>query len=286
MNPTSTIFKNPLVRQLIDLALLEDIGIGDITSELTLPMEATARGVLIAKEAGVLAGIDVAGAVFRQVDEATTFTARRRDGERFEAGNELGVVEGSARSVMTAERTALNFLQQLCGIATLTARYVEEVAGTNAKVIDTRKTIPGWRALSKYAVRMGGGHNHRLSLADAVLIKDNHIAVAGSVTRAMESAKRGAPHTMGIEIEVDTLEQFDEALAAGATIVLLDNMPPDTLREAVRRNKGRATLEASGGIRLETLRAVAETGVDVISTRAITSDARTIDISLDVTIKT
>ncbi len=275
---------NPTVRALVELALSEDIGSGDITSDLTLPRDARAKAVMSPREPGMAAGLGVAASIFASVDPSVVVEQIHADGEAFSAGSHLMTVEGDARSVLTAERTALNFAQILSGIATLTAAYVAEVQPLPVRVVDTRKTIPGWRTLSKYAVRMGGGLNHRFGLADGVLIKDNHIAVVGSVGAAVEAARAGAPHTMRIEIEVDTLAQLDEALAAGADVVLLDNMSLDQMREAVRVTDGRALLEASGGVRLDMLRAIAETGVDIISTRQITVAAPPIDIGFDLVV--
>ncbi len=275
---------NPTVRALVELALGEDIGSGDITSDLTLRQDARAEAVMSPREPGVAAGLGVAASIFAAVDPSVSVRQTHADGEPFSAGSHLMTVAGDARSVLTAERTALNFAQILSGIATLTAAYVAEVHPLPVRVVDTRKTIPGWRTLSKYAVRMGGGLNHRFGLADGVLIKDNHIAVVGSVAAAVEAARAGAPHTMRIEIEVDTLEQLDEALAAGADVVLLDNMSLDEMREAVRKTDGRALLEASGGVRLDMLRAIAETGVDIISTRQITVAAPPIDIGFDLVV--
>lgn len=275
---------NPTVRTLIDLALSEDIGSGDITSDLTLPKGARAEAVMSPREGGVAAGLGVAETVFTAVDPTLAVSITHEDGRPFSEGACLMTVEGDARSVLTAERTALNFAQILSGIATLTATYVAAVHPLPVRVVDTRKTIPGWRTLSKYAVRAGGGLNHRFGLADGVLIKDNHIAVVGSVGAAVAAARAGAPHTMRIEIEVDTLDQLDEALEAGADVVLLDNMTLEQMREAVRRTDGRALLEASGGVRLDMLRGIAETGVDIISTRQITVAAPPIDIGFDLVV--
>ncbi|MBA2277456.1 MAG: carboxylating nicotinate-nucleotide diphosphorylase [Chloroflexia bacterium] len=269
---------------IIDLALAEDIGTGDVTTLATVPASTRARGVLLAKAEGVVSGLDVARAVFQRVDTAITFEAFAADGEAVVAGVELGQVVGSARSLLTAERTALNLLQRLSGVATATARHLAAVAGTNARIIDTRKTTPGLRALEKAAVRHGGGANHRFSLADGVLIKDNHLAAIGTpdrVTRAVRQARALAPHTLRIEVEVTTLAELDEALTAGADIVLLDNMDIEQMRKAVRRTANRALLEASGGVTLDRLRAIAETGVDLISVGALTHSAPALDISFD-----
>ncbi|MBM3213669.1 carboxylating nicotinate-nucleotide diphosphorylase [Candidatus Poribacteria bacterium] len=279
-----SILSDPNVRALFDLALQEDVGGGDITSSVTIPPDATADTIIVPRVEGVLAGIDVVAAVFHRVDDRVRIDAAMRDGDRLVAGEPIANVSGNARSILAAERTALNFLQRLCGIATATAQFVAAVEPYPVRVVDLRKTIPGWRALSKYAVRVGGGSNHRFGLFDGILIKDNHIAVCGSVREAIRSARAGAPHTMKVEIEVDTLEQLDEALEAGADIVLLDNMTPARTRAAVERAQGRALLEASGGIVLETVRDYAATGVDIISTSAITS-APPLDIGLDTVVR-
>jgi nicotinate-nucleotide pyrophosphorylase (carboxylating) len=280
------LLQHPDVRTLLELALREDVGPGDITTATIVPRSARAEAVVVAREAGVLAGLDLFAGVFQLLDSGVEVRPRLDDGQQFGAGAVLAEVEGSARAILTAERTALNFLWHLCGMATITALYVAAVEPSAVRVVDTRKTVPGWRVLSKYAVRVGGGQNHRFGLYDGVLIKDNHIAVAGSVRRAVEAARRGAPHTLRVQVEADTLQQVEEALQAGADAVLLDNMPPDVMRLAVEKARGRALTEASGGIRLEQMRAVAETGVDIISTSAITIAARPIDIALDITTAT
>lgn len=269
---------------IVDLALAEDIGGGDVTSRVTVPVESRARGVLIAKAPGVVSGLPVAGWVFERVDAAVRSTARAGDGDRVEPGQVLAEVEGAARGLLAAERVALNLLQRLSGVATLTAAYVDAVAGTGARIVDTRKTTPGLRALEKAAVLHGGGRNHRFGLADGVLIKDNHLAAVGGadrVTRAVRQARAHAPHPLRIEVEVTTLAEAGEAVAAGADIILLDNMDPPTMRRAVETIGGRAVVEASGGITLATVRAVAETGVDLISVGALTHSAPVLDISLD-----
>ena len=232
----------------------------------------------------MIAGLELAAAAFRLVGDGVVFTPKVADGDRVAAGAIVATVSGPARLVMAAERVALNFLNHLSGIATLTRQYADAVEGTGAKICDTRKTTPGLRAFEKYAVRCGGGSNHRYSLNDAILIKDNHIAVAGSVSAAYHSAVAFAGHLVAIEIEVQNLAELEEALAAGARLVLLDNMDNDTLREAVAINAGRARLEASGGVKLERVRSIAETGVDYISTSQITMGAKPLDLGLDVTI--
>jgi nicotinate-nucleotide pyrophosphorylase (carboxylating) len=271
---------------ILDLALAEDIGTGDVTTLATVPAGTHARGTLVAKSSGVISGVDVAAAVFHRVNPTVAYLPRLGDGSRVEPGHAIAEIAGLAHSLLTAERVALNFLQRLSGVATLTARYVGATAGTKAKVVDTRKTTPGLRILEKAAVRHGGGHNHRFGLADGVLIKDNHLAALGApgpgrVRRAVELARVRAPHTLRIEIEVTSLPEAEEAVVAGADVILLDNMDVPALRQAVELVAGRALLEASGGVTLETVRAVAETGVDLISIGALTHSAPALDISLE-----
>lgn len=274
-----------LVESAILNALAEDLGqAGDLTSQAVLSPDAWAVASLSAREVGIIAGLDLAAAAFRLVGDGVSFEPQIGDGNRIEAGGVVALVSGPARLVMSAERVALNFVNHLSGIATLTRRYADEVAGTQAKICDTRKTTPGLRAFEKYAVRCGGGANHRFALNDAILIKDNHIAVAGSVTAAYKAAEAFAGHLVSIEIEVQTLAELEEALAAGARIVLLDNMDNDLLRQAVAINAGRAKLEASGGVQLDRVRSIAETGVDYISTSQITMGSKPLDLGLDVTI--
>jgi len=269
---------------LIELALQEDLSRGDITSEATVPAGRTATAVMLAKQDGVISGIETARAVFSRIDPAVEFTPLVSDGERVTTGTELARISGNARSILAAERTALNLIQRLSGVATITARYAERVAGTGATVIDTRKTAPGMRYLEKAAVRHGGGSNHRFDLGDAVLIKDNHLAAIGGqhpIRDAVLAAKKRAPHTSKVEVEVVDLAGVQEALDAGADIIMLDNMGLDEMRRAVALVGGRALLEASGGITLETIREVATTGVDLISAGALTHSAPSLDISLD-----
>jgi nicotinate-nucleotide pyrophosphorylase (carboxylating) len=267
-------------------ALEEDLGLaGDLTSQATLSPDAMAEAVFRLREPGVICGMPFAASAFEQIGVGLTFSAHAADGDRVEAGEIVATVSGNARLVMAAERVALNFMGHLSGIATLTRRYADEIAGTDARVTCTRKTIPGLRAFAKYAVKCGGGANHRYGLDDAILIKDNHIAVAGGVTKAIQKARAFAGHLVAIEVEVDTIDQFAEALEAGANAVLLDNMKPAELREAVKHNRGQARLEASGGITLETIRKVAETGVEFISTSRITMAAPPLDIGLDIDIR-
>ncbi|WP_375449471.1 carboxylating nicotinate-nucleotide diphosphorylase [uncultured Devosia sp.] len=274
-----------LVERAVLAALEEDLGLaGDLTSQATLSLFATATATLSAREPGVIAGLNLAAAAFRLVGSNVNFAPQLADGDTVAAGKIIATVSGPARLVMSAERVALNFLNHLSGIATLTRTYVDAVAGTKARICDTRKTIPGLRAFQKYAVRCGGGANHRYSLNDAILIKDNHIAVAGSVTAAYQSASAFAGHLVAIEIEVTSLLELEEALAAGARIVLLDNMDNAMLARAVAINAGRATLEASGNVKLDRVRSIAETGVDFISTSQITMGATPLDLGLDVEI--
>lgn len=267
----------------VRMALAEDLGrAGDITSLATIPPGRRASAVLAARKEGVLCGMDLARAAFAAMDPALRFEAHLADGHRLQPGETVATIEGDARALLSAERTALNYVMHLSGVASLTARFADAVAHTTAKICCTRKTVPGLRALEKYAVRCGGGSNHRFGLDDAILIKDNHVAVAGSVTQALRAAKAYAGHLVAIEIEVDTLDQLREALEVGAHAVLLDNMGPDVLREAVAINAGRARLEASGNVDLDTVASIAETGVDYISTSKITMSAPSLDVGLDI----
>jgi nicotinate-nucleotide pyrophosphorylase (carboxylating) len=262
-------------------ALAEDVGEGDVTTDATVDADATGSADVVVKEPGVVCGLDVAEAVLRTVDPDLRFERLVDEGAIVAAGTAVARVEGSARAILTGERTALNFLARLSGIATLTRRYVDAVEGTGAAILDTRKTTPGLRALEKHAVACGGGRNHRFGLDDGVLVKDNHLRAAGSVANAVERLR--AATSLPIEVECDTLEQVAEALAAGADAILLDNMTTDRLRDAVALAGGRARLEASGGVTLENVRAVAETGVDEISVGALTHSARSLDVSLELT---
>ena len=266
-------------------ALLEDLGLaGDITTAATIASDAEATALIAAREAGVASGLACAESAFRQQSGAVKFTALVRDGERLAAGQSVAEARGNARAILSAERVALNYMCHLSGIATHTARFVARVANTKARICCTRKTIPGQRAFEKYAVRCGGGANHRFGLFDAVLIKDNHIAVAGGVGPAIAAARSFVGHLVAIEVEVDTLEQLAEALAAGVECVLLDNFDPDGLRRAVAITSGRCRLEASGGVDLDTVAAIAETGVDYISSSKITMAAPPLDLGLDIDI--
>ncbi|GAA0644498.1 carboxylating nicotinate-nucleotide diphosphorylase [Brevundimonas lenta] len=271
-----------LIEPVVRLALTEDLGrTGDVTAQACIPEGARMRAVFAARKAGVLAGIDCVRLAVLAMDPAAKVELKLRDGDAFEAGAVLAEVEADARAFLAAERTALNLLGRLCGIATLTRAYVDAVAGTKARIADTRKTTPGLRALEKHAVLCGGGMNHRFGLDDAILIKDNHVAVCGGVGEAVRRAKAAAGHLMKVEVEVDGLDQLDEALAEAPDVIMLDNFTLDMLREAVARTAGRVTLEASGGVNLETVRGIAETGVDVISVGALTHSAPSLDIGLD-----
>ncbi|QFT33601.1 putative nicotinate-nucleotide pyrophosphorylase [carboxylating] [Labrenzia sp. THAF82] len=272
-----------MIDEAVKSALLEDWGrAGDVTSQATLPSTATARAVIAARKPGVLAGAGCAESAFRQTDTRLQFDLARNDGDRLAPGDIVAHIEGPARALLAAERVALNFLGHLSGIATATSLFADQIAHTKADIVCTRKTTPGLRAFEKYAVKCGGGANHRFGLDDAVLIKDNHIAVAGGVTNAIEAAKAFAGHLVKIEVEVDTLAQLEEALAAAPDVVMLDNMPPETLEKAVGIANGKVLLEASGGIELDTVRAVAESGVDLISSGWITHSAPVLDLGLDI----
>lgn len=267
----------------VAVALREDIGTGDITTALIVPEGRMAKARILAKEAGVVAGLPVVYEVFRQVDPGVVVTGKASDGDAIAEKQVLADISGPAASILTGERVALNFIQRLSGVATLTNRTVKELEGTTARLLDTRKTTPGLRALEKYAVAVGGGTNHRFGLYDAILIKDNHIAVAGGISQAVAAARRGRPMTMKIEVEVETLAEVAEALQAGADVIMLDNMPLDEMRRAVTMVSGRAAIEASGliGPRISA-HDVAETGVDFISMGSLTYAARALDISLDI----
>ena len=278
------LYNNPQVDNIIKLALDEDIGTGDITTISTIPEEKTAFGKFIAKEDMVICGTDLAKYIFSKVDKSISFEACVKDGDSVKKGEIIATVSGNARNVLTGERTALNFMQRLSGIATRTAVAVKETAGTSAKIADTRKTTPGMRVLEKYAVRVGGGTNHRFNLADGVLIKDNHIAVSGGIKKAVENARKSIPHTLKIEVEVETKEQLEEALEAGADIIMLDNMTNEQMAECVKIVNGRAIVEASGNMGEKKLAEVAATGVDIISVGALTHTVKAADISLKFTI--
>ena len=273
------------IRDLIDRTLAEDLSIGDPTTDILVPPDLESTAVLLAKEEGILAGLDVGLEAFQRFDDRVSTIALLEDGTSIHPGDHLGTIQGRVASLLKAERTAVNFMQHMSGIATQTRRYVEAVEGHPVRIVDTRKTTPGLRFLEKYAVRMGGGQNHRQNLGDGILIKDNHIdALRGdgmSLGDVVKKAIREASHTIRVEVEVENLEQLDEALDAGAGIILLDNMDVEQMTTAVQIAKGKAFTEASGGITLETVRAVAATGVDIISIGALTHSVLALDISMD-----
>ncbi|MFA5072883.1 MAG: carboxylating nicotinate-nucleotide diphosphorylase [Nitrospirota bacterium] len=270
------------IEKLIRDALAEDIGSGDVTIDATIPLESTSTAVMLAKQDLALAGLDVAGAVFHSLDSTIRFEPLKKDGDRITKGSEIARLSGNTRVLLMGERVALNFVQHLSGIATLTAQYVERVKDLPVKILDTRKTTPGLRTLEKYAVRMGGGTNHRFGLFDGVLIKDNHIKAAGSITHAVNKAGNRAHHLLNIEVETKNLDEAQEAISAKADIIMLDNMPLDMMREAVRLIAKRALIEASGNVTLDTVRSIAETGVDFISCGSLTHSAPAVDISLKI----
>jgi nicotinate-nucleotide pyrophosphorylase (carboxylating) len=273
------------VEAAVRAALAEDLGrAGDITTNSTIPAEARANAVIAARHAGVIAGLPLAVEAFRAMDPSLSVQIEKPDGSRVSEGDVVARIEGSARAILTAERVALNFMGRLSGIASATARFQDSIAHTQAKICDTRKTTPGLRVFEKYAVRCGGGANHRFGLDDAILIKDNHIAVAGGIVPALRAAKAAAGHLVAIEIEVDTLRQLDEVLNEGADAVLLDNMTPDALAEAVLSVAGRMITEASGGVSPDTVVGIAESGVDLISVGWLTHSAPVLDLGLDIKI--
>lgn len=278
-----------LLDDIILRALAEDAPWGDITSEAFLPASAVAAASLVAREPGILSGIGVFVRVFELVDPSIAVLALARDGDRLTPGAELARVTGPARAVLRAERVALNLAQRMCGIATLTARYVEAVDGTDARIVDTRKTTPGLRALERQAVRDGGGHNHRFSLSDAVLAKDNHLAVLAAagipLGEAIRAARATIGHTTHLEVEVDRLDQVEEVVSAGVDTIMLDNFTPEQLVEGVALVAGRALVEASGGVNLESVAAIARSGVDIISVGALTHSVRALDLGLDISVQ-
>ena len=269
-----------IMRDFIKRSFQEDIGTGDITTLSTVPEGTQISGRFIAKESGIICGIEVARAVFDYADKNIEFSCSFKDGELVKKGDIIGTISGDAASVLKGERLALNLMQRMSGIATNTNEAVKKIEGYKAKIADTRKTTPGLRVFEKYAVKAGGGSNHRFNLADGVLIKDNHIKAAGGITKAIEAAKKNAPHTLKIEVEVETIDQLKEALKAGADIIMLDNMDNETMTEAVKIADGRAVLEASGNMGEKDLVQVAKTGVDIISIGALTHSVKALDISL------
>ena len=279
-------FLNPIphtvIQHCIDLAFAEDLGrAGDITTASVIASDARTAAHIVARKPGVIAGLEVARAAFVTADKDIIFKSHIEDGEAVKTGTLIAEVSGPARGILIAERPALNFLGHLSGIATLTRQFVDAIKGTSAHICCTRKTTPGLRAMEKFAVRAGGGMNHRFGLDDAVLIKDNHVAVAGGIKQALQAAKSSIGHMVKIEIEVDTLDQLEEVMKEGVDVVMLDNMAPDILRKALDIINGRAVSEASGGVNLDTVRAIADTGVNMISVGAITHSAPTLDLGLD-----
>lgn len=284
MNMTDSLapLPRPLVATAVAEALAEDLGlVGDVTTNATIPADAQSTALLKARAPGFVSGLALARAAFHALDPALAFTVTKPDGGIVATGDTIAEISGSARAILSAERVALNFMGRMSGIATLTARYVAAVAGTRAAIVDTRKTTPGLRAFEKYAVRCGGGRNHRIGLFDAVLIKDNHIIAAGGLERAIKAARDHAGHILKIEVEVDTLEQLERVLQHRVDAVLLDNMSPETLKKAVTMVAGRSLTEASGGVNLDSVRDIAETGVDLISVGALTHSAPVLDLGLD-----
>ena len=273
-----------LIRPIVEAALREDLRSGDVTTESLVPADARATAMVRTREDGVWCGMNVARCAFELLDPRATFFPAQEDGETMKAGDTLLGIAGSARAILSAERVALNFVQRLSGIATLTRQYVQELEGTGARLADTRKTTPGLRLLEKQAVLCGGGANHRFALDDLVLIKDNHVALCGGIAEAVKRARAHVGHAMKIEVECDTLDQVREAAGLHVDIILLDNMAPDVLREAVAIVAGRALCEASGGVNLQTVRAIGESGVDLVSVGALTHGARSIDLGLDIDI--
>jgi len=274
--------ENILIDKIVEQALLEDIGTGDITTEFILPSDLKAKGIIKTSEEGVVAGLDIACLIFKKLDSEIVFQEKIKDGTKVARGKVLAEISGSARTILKGERAALNFLQRMSGIATITSKFCQEIKNLPVRIVDTRKTTPGLRILEKYAVLMGGGYNHRFGLYDAVLIKDNHIAVAGGIKSAVNSVRKQISHMIKIEIEVENLSQLQEALEMKVDIVMLDNMDLETMKEAVKIVKGEALIEASGGITLEKVREIAQTGVDLISVGALTHSVKSLDISMEV----
>lgn len=274
--------ENILIDKIVEQVLLEDIGTGDITSDSIVPYDLKAKGIIKTSEEGVVAGLDIAHLIFKKLDPEIIFQEKIKDGVKVARGKVLAEISGSARTILKGERVALNFLQRMSGIATITSKFCQEVKDFPVRIVDTRKTTPGLRILEKYAVRMGGGYNHRFGLYDAVLIKDNHIAVAGGIKSAVNSVRKQISHTVKIEVEVENLSQLQEALEMKVDIVMLDNMELETMKEAVKIVKGKALIEASGGITLKKVREIAQTGVDLISVGALTHSVKSLDISMEI----
>jgi nicotinate-nucleotide pyrophosphorylase (carboxylating) len=273
---------NPLIDRLIDMAFAEDIGTGDITTDSLVPASSRGCGTIIAKEVLILAGMDIATSVFQKLDPAVRFQSNHEDGAEISRGETVLEVEGCMRALLTGERTALNFLQRLSGIATHVRTYVKALTNSHIRLVDTRKTTPGWRALEKYAVRMGGAHNHRMALYDGILIKDNHIAACGGIPEAVAAARKNISHLLKIEIEVSDMAGVQQALDCGVDVIMLDNMDIAHIRQAVAIIQNRAMVEVSGGITLKNISDLSETGVDLISVGALTHSAKAVDISMQI----
>jgi len=274
--------ENILIDKIVEQALLEDIGTGDITSESIVPYDLKAKGIIKTSEEGVVAGLDIIYLIFKKLDSEIIFQEKIKDGTKITRGKVLAKISGSARTILKGERVALNFLQRMSGIATITSKFCQQVKDFPVRIIDTRKTTPGLRILEKYAVRMGGGYNHRFGLYDAVLIKDNHIVVAGGIKSAVNSVQKQISHTVKIEVEVENLSQLQEALKVQVDIIMLDNMDLETMKEAVKIVKGKTLIEASGEITLEKARKIAQIGVDLISVGALTHSVKALDISMKI----
>ena len=274
--------ENILIEKIVEQALLEDIGTGDITTESVVHSNLKAKGIIKTSEDGIVAGLNIVNLVFKKLDSEIIFQEKIKDGMKVTRGKVLAEISGSSRTILMGERVALNFLQRMSGIATITFKFCQEVKDFPVRIVDTRKTTPGLRILEKYAIRMGGGYNHRFGLYDAVLIKDNHIAVSGGIKSAVNSVRKQVSHTVKIEVEVENLSQLQDALEMKVDIIMLDNMDLDTMEEAVKITKGKALIEASGGITLEKVRKIAQTGVDLISIGSLTHSVKSLDISMEI----
>jgi len=274
--------ENILIEKIVEQALLEDIGTGDITTDSVVHSNLKAKGIIKTSEDGIVAGLNIVNLVFKKLDSEIIFQEKIKDGMKVTRGKVLAEIGGSSRTILMGERVALNFLQRMSGIATITFKFCQEVKDFPVRIVDTRKTTPGLRILEKYAIRMGGGYNHRFGLYDAVLIKDNHIAVSGGIKSAVNSVRKQISHTVKIEVEVENLSQLKDALEMKVDIIMLDNMDLDTMEEAVKIAKGKALIEASGGITLEKVRKIAQTGVDLISIGSLTHSVKSLDISMEI----
>ena len=278
----SSIKENILIDKIIEQALLEDIGTGDITTESIIPYDLKTKGIIKTKEEGVIAGLKIANLVFKKLDSEIIFEKKIKDGTKVARDKVLAEISGPARTILKGERVALNFLQRMSGIATITSKFCQQVKDLPVRIVDTRKTTPGLRILEKYAVRIGGGYNHRFGLYDAVLIKDNHIAIAGGIKSVVNSTRKQISHMVKIEVEVENLSQLQEALEMKADIIMLDNMDLNTMKRAVKTVKGKALIEASGGVTLEKVRKIAQTGVDLISIGTLTHSVKSLDIGMEI----